>query len=129
MSTSIQISEAKKMKRQFRTENDDAPRTREITHVLSNGRVTIERVPDDRPAPARKSIVVVNDENNERPATRSPRLDFIAQAGEDAGLWRSRKQRELDRRGDGAPSPRDVFIAGTSDMAISKRARARGYDG
>jgi hypothetical protein len=116
--------------RQFRTQSDDAPRTREITHVLSNGRVTIERVPDDRPAPARKSVLVVNDEEDKHQhQARSPRLDFIAQAGEDAGLWRSRKQRELDRRGDAALSPRDRFIDGTSGMSISKRARERGFDG
>jgi hypothetical protein len=44
-------------------------------------------------------------------------------------MWKTKEQRELDRRGDAALSPRDRFIVGTADMSISKRARERGFDG
>lgn len=111
----------------FRTEAEaDNVGMIEVTHVLSDGRVTVERIPDDRPAPACKRVVVVNDENNERPAARSPRAVFVEDTAE---LWRSPRRAKEAPTTDGDLSPRARFARDTAAWWIPARARRRGFDG
>ena len=117
------------MNRQTRTESDDDRGHRwQTTHLRADG--TVEHGEIFEPRASVSSHRADDAGANSATESDSPRERLIAGT---ANAWKSKKQRELDRRGEGAATPRDAFIQATADIAKPKaqvefEARLNGDD-